>query len=636
MSSNAQYQNKGMTGSKSEANGGCKPSENGDTNFRGGRGVGVGGFRGGSNRGAAPKSDTDSAPKGNNTRGANIGLMGQQQESDATGRKSSEINSLLSNLDLGGGGGRGGEGSRGRGRGPGAGAGAANARGQYDEGGRGGGRGGGGRWGRGGMGEKDRITEKLRQLGGPLLDLPPREEEERKFSNHCRLWIGNLPLDIGEDDVKDLFKPYGDFDEVYFDKTKGFAFVRMDYKVNAEKARLELNMKEYHGRQLKIRFSSPGTALKVRNFSPWVTNELLELSFGVFGELEKAMVCTDERGRSTGEGIVEFCKKPHAMLALRKCQEGCFILNSSPRPVIVEQMAVVDENEGLSEVNINKRNPEYLKERQEGPRFANNGTFEFEYGMKWKQLYELFDKKKEALENELQDEKKKLEEQMELAKYEHETEMLRDQLRQRELMNERNKTDFEARQREWDDHRRVEDERVRREDEELTLKYRQQEEELRRRQEENRVFMQERSETMKSENCQDDYLSGGYQTTDGRWVQQQSQRRSDGYSHGSSSWRGGGSSGGENWGRSLSSAQGHSPGQYDGAWDHERNSQWHSQDQYYSSSERMGYNRGPSSGTAGTVNSLPGGANDDELSSSMQYMRRGYTYRRGYRTGVAS
>lgn len=74
---------------------------------------------------------------------------------------------------------------------------------------------------------QDRIIERLKQLAGPLIDLPPREETVRKFSNHCRLWVGNLPLDIKEDDVRELFKPFGEYDEVYFDKNKGFAFVRM-------------------------------------------------------------------------------------------------------------------------------------------------------------------------------------------------------------------------------------------------------------------------------------------------------------------------------------------------------------------------------------------------------------------------
>ncbi|ROT61875.1 Hrp65 protein [Penaeus vannamei] len=273
---------------------------------------------------------------------------------------------------------------------------------------------------------EDRVLERLKALSGPMIDLVPREENVRKFSNHCRLWVGNLPLDIKEDDVKELFKPFGEFDEVYFDKNKGFAFVRMDYKSNAEKARQELHLKDYKGRQLKIRFSSPGTALKVRNLSTWVTNELLEKAFSVFGELEKAVVITDERGRATGEGVVEFCKKPAANLALKKCQDGCFFMVASPRPVIVEPMAVVDDNEGMSEINVNKRNPEYIKERQQGPRFAQPGSFEYEYGLKWKQLYELFDKKKDSLERELNDEKRKLEEQIEYAKYEHDTEMLRE------------------------------------------------------------------------------------------------------------------------------------------------------------------------------------------------------------------
>ena len=99
-----------------------------------------------------------------------------------------------------------------------------------------------------------------------------------------------------------------------------------DYKSNAEKARQELHLKEYKNRQLKIRFSSPGTSLKVRNISPWVTNELLHKSFEVFGELERAVVITDERGRSTGEGILEYCKKPCAQLALKKASDGCFFL----------------------------------------------------------------------------------------------------------------------------------------------------------------------------------------------------------------------------------------------------------------------------------------------------------------------
>ena len=38
---------------------------------------------------------------------------------------------------------------------------------------------------------------------------------------------------------------------------------------------------------------------------------------------------------------------------------------------------------------------------QVGPRFANFGSFEFEYGEKWKQLYEMKKQKLEALDREM-------------------------------------------------------------------------------------------------------------------------------------------------------------------------------------------------------------------------------------------
>ncbi|XP_042232815.1 hrp65 protein-like isoform X2 [Homarus americanus] len=628
MAMDAQAQAKNMENVKKEPQT-PKASENGEntSNFRGGGGRGGrGGFRG--NRGGGGPGGRGG---GGSTNLGNVQTSTQVPGGIGSLGASSGGGSSSSSVGRGGGGGGGGGGSnshnntdnrndqhphqhhqqhqRSDQRGGGGG---------YYRGGRGrGGRGGGGGGGGGGSNygdregssqrnqtrlaapqrqytHQDRILERLKQLAGPLIDLPPREEAVRKFSNHCRLWVGNLPLDIKEDDVKELFKPYGEFDEVYFDKNKGFAFVRMDFKSNAEKARQELHLKDYKGRQLKIRFSSPGTALKIRNLSTWVTNELLEKAFSVFGELEKAIVITDERGRATGEGIVEFCKKPSANLALKKCNEGCFFMVSSPRPVIVEQMALVDDNEGMSEINVNKRNPEYVKERQQGPRFAHPGSFEYEYGLKWKQLYELFDKKKDALDKELQDEKRKLEEQIEYAKYEHETEMLREhgvyptELRQREEMNQRTKSDYEARQREWEEHRRTEEERQRRQEEELSLKFRQQEEELRRRQEENRQFMQERaSDMLKNENSQDSFGSTGYQGTEGsNW-----RRNSDSYrSQGGSSWRGGGS---DSWGRSgmAGSRGGTSSSGLGSSW---ADSSWDGRPDPWQSDSRSAYQRGSS------------------------------------------
>ncbi len=43
-------------------------------------------------------------------------------------------------------------------------------------------------------------------------------------------------------------------------------------------------------------------------------------------QIENAQVLVDDRGNSLKEGIVEFARKPIALLALRRCSEGCFFL----------------------------------------------------------------------------------------------------------------------------------------------------------------------------------------------------------------------------------------------------------------------------------------------------------------------
>lgn len=39
------------------------------------------------------------------------------------------------------------------------------------------------------------------------------------------------------------------------------------------------------GRPLKVRFAPHSAAIKVKNLNQWVTNELLEWAFQVFGEV---------------------------------------------------------------------------------------------------------------------------------------------------------------------------------------------------------------------------------------------------------------------------------------------------------------------------------------------------------------
>lgn len=71
------------------------------------------------------------------------------------------------------------------------------------------------------------MQEKLTSLSGSTVDLPVRPRTETKFSGRSRLYVGNLGNDITEQDLKEHFASYGEIAEVFLNKEKGFAFVRL-------------------------------------------------------------------------------------------------------------------------------------------------------------------------------------------------------------------------------------------------------------------------------------------------------------------------------------------------------------------------------------------------------------------------
>lgn len=183
--------------------------------------------------------------------------------------------------------------------------------------------------------------------------------------------------------------------------------------------------------------------------------------------------------------------------------------------MVVELFEQQDDVDGYPDKNLPRKNPEFFKAREIGPRFAQLGSFEHEYGTRWKQLHELYKQKEEALKREMAMEEEKLEAQMEFARYEHETELLRErvysntyimykviftiiiiivfyvtELRMREADRERQKREWEMKERQAEEQRTREEELRRRQQEEMAIRIRRQEEELHRRQQENNLFMQ--------------------------------------------------------------------------------------------------------------------------------------------------
>lgn len=80
-----------------------------------------------------------------------------------------------------------------------------------------------------------------------------------------RIYVGNLPYQITEDELRDLFADYGEVSSasVVTDRetgrSRGFGFVEMPTSSEAEAAIAELNGKPYQGRPLAVNEARPRT-----------------------------------------------------------------------------------------------------------------------------------------------------------------------------------------------------------------------------------------------------------------------------------------------------------------------------------------------------------------------------------------
>ncbi|KAM3610234.1 uncharacterized protein V6R79_001084 [Siganus canaliculatus] len=298
------------------------------------------------------------------------------------------------------------------------------------------------------------------------LDLQSfRKPGEKTFTQRSRLFVGNLPTGVTEEDLEKLFTKYGKASEIFINKDRGFGFIRLETRIIAEIARAELDDTLFRGRPIRVRFATHGAALTVKNLPEFVSNELLEEAFAVFGQIERAVVIVDDRGRPTGKGIVEYTSKPAARKALDKCSDGAYLLTAFPRPITVEPMEQYDEEEGLSEKLINK-NQQYHKEREQPPRFAQPGSFEYEYAMRWKALMEMEKQQYEMVDRNMKEAQEKLEAEMEAARHEHQVMLMRqDLLRRQEELRRMEELHSQEVQKRKQAELRQEEERRRREEE---------------------------------------------------------------------------------------------------------------------------------------------------------------------------
>jgi RNA recognition motif-containing protein len=77
------------------------------------------------------------------------------------------------------------------------------------------------------------------------------------------IYVGNLVFDVSEDDLREAFGQFGEITEVrlimdkFTGKSKGFGFIEMPSKAEAEKAIAEMNGKEFKGRAINVNEAKP-------------------------------------------------------------------------------------------------------------------------------------------------------------------------------------------------------------------------------------------------------------------------------------------------------------------------------------------------------------------------------------------
>ena len=78
-----------------------------------------------------------------------------------------------------------------------------------------------------------------------------------------KVYVGNLPFKMRDEDLKELFSQYGEVSEAviikdkYTGRSKGFGFVTFADDEAAQQAISEMNDKEIEGRALRVNEAKP-------------------------------------------------------------------------------------------------------------------------------------------------------------------------------------------------------------------------------------------------------------------------------------------------------------------------------------------------------------------------------------------
>ncbi|GLU00878.1 hypothetical protein SLE2022_182150 [Rubroshorea leprosula] len=145
------------------------------------------------------------------------------------------------------------------------------------------------------------ISEEDRKKHAQLLALPPHGSE---------VFIGGLPKDASEEDLRNLCEPLGEIFEIRLIKdrdsgeSKGYAFVAFKSKEAAEKAIEELHNQEFKGKTTRCSLSETKSRLFIGNIpKSWTEDEFQKIIEDVGPGVENIELIKDPQNPSRNRGF---------------------------------------------------------------------------------------------------------------------------------------------------------------------------------------------------------------------------------------------------------------------------------------------------------------------------------------------